>query len=145
MKPAILVETHSHTRLCKHALGEPNDYAAAAHRRGWGGLIVTCHNPMPDGFSRQVRMEWDEFPEYLRLVFQARQFAMGVQGQVYVGALASAYVVLSPVGQTFAAIPLGILAAMLAGAVWGFIPGIAKAKLGANEIVSSLMLNYIAI
>ena len=79
------------------------------------------------------------------LVFQARQFAMGVQGQVYVGALAASYVVLSPLGQTFAAIPLGVVAAMLAGAVWGFIPGLAKARLGANEIVSSLMLNYIAI
>ncbi|WP_205747903.1 ABC transporter permease [Devosia sp. FKR38] len=79
------------------------------------------------------------------LVFQARQFAMGVQGQVYVGALAATYVALSPLGPTFAAIPLGILAAMLAGAVWGFLPGIAKARLGANEIVSSLMLNYIAI
>ena len=79
------------------------------------------------------------------LVFQARQFAMGVQGQVYVGALAATYVALSPLGPTYAAIPLGILAAMLAGAVWGFIPGIAKARLGASEIVSSLMLNYIAI
>ena len=79
------------------------------------------------------------------LVFQARQFSMGVQGQVYVGALASAYVALSPLGASWAAIPLGVVAAMLAGAVYGFIPGIAKAKLGANEIVSSLMLNYIAI
>src|SRR5690348_12935438 len=79
------------------------------------------------------------------LVFQARQFSMGVQGQVYVGAIAAAYVALSPLGATWAGIPLGMTAAMLAGAVWGFIPGIAKAKLGANEIVSSLMLNYIAI
>ena len=79
------------------------------------------------------------------LVFQARQFSMGVQGQVYVGALAAAYVALSPIGATWAGIPAGMIAAMLAGAVWGFIPGIAKAKLGANEIVSSLMLNYIAI
>ena len=79
------------------------------------------------------------------LVFQARQFSMGVQGQVYVGALAATYVALSPLGATWAGIPLGMAAAMLAGAVWGFIPGIAKAKLGANEIVSSLMLNYIAI
>jgi ABC-type uncharacterized transport system permease subunit len=79
------------------------------------------------------------------LVFQARQFSMGVQGQVYMGAIASTYVALSPLGATWAGIPLGIAAAMLAGAVWGFIPGIAKAKLGANEIVSSLMLNYIAI
>jgi simple sugar transport system permease protein len=79
------------------------------------------------------------------LVFQARQFAMGVQGQVYVGAIAATYVSLSPLGTSFAAIPLGIAAAMVAGGFYGFLPGIAKAKLGANEIVSSLMLNYIAI
>ncbi len=79
------------------------------------------------------------------LVFQARQFAMGVQGQVYIGALAATYVALSPLGASWAGIPLGIAAAMMAGAFYGFLPGIAKAKLGANEIVSSLMLNYIAI
>jgi general nucleoside transport system permease protein len=79
------------------------------------------------------------------LVFQARQFSMGVQGQVYMGAIAASYVALSPLGTTWAGIPLGVAAAMLAGAIYGFIPGIAKAKLGANEIVSSLMLNYIAI
>jgi simple sugar transport system permease protein len=79
------------------------------------------------------------------LVFQARQFAMGVQGQVYIGALFSAFVALSPIGATWAGLPLGVMAAMAAGAVYGFIPGYAKAKLGANEIVSSLMLNYIAV
>jgi len=79
------------------------------------------------------------------LVFQARQFSMGVQGQVYIGAIASTYVVLSPLGQTPFGLALGVLAAMAAGAFYGFLPGFAKARLGANEIVSSLMLNYIAI
>ena len=79
------------------------------------------------------------------LVFQARQFSMGVQGQVYIGGLAATYVVMSPIGQTWLGLPLGVLAAMVAGGIYGFIPGIAKARLGANEIVSSLMLNYIAI
>lgn len=79
------------------------------------------------------------------LVFQARQFSMGVQGQVYVGGLFASLIALSPLGSTFAALPLGILAAMLAGAAYGFIPGYAKARFGANEIVSSLMLNYLAI
>ncbi len=79
------------------------------------------------------------------LVFQARQFALGVQGQVYVGGLCAALVALSPLGITIWAIPLGMLVAMAAGAVYGFIPGYAKARFGASEIVSSLMLNYIAI
>ncbi|MCM5552955.1 ABC transporter permease [Pleomorphomonas sp. NRK KF1] len=79
------------------------------------------------------------------LVFQARQFSMGVQGQVYVGALFATFIALSPLGATLLALPLGILVAMLAGAAYGFIPGYAKARFGANEIVSSLMLNYLAI
>ncbi|MBN9024050.1 MAG: ABC transporter permease [Rhizobiales bacterium] len=79
------------------------------------------------------------------LVFQARQFSMGVQGQVYVGGLFAALVALSPIGATPLAIPLTMAAAMLAGAAYGFIPGYAKARFGASEIVSSLMLNYIAI
>ncbi|WP_280774217.1 ABC transporter permease [Rhizobium sp. SG_E_25_P2] len=79
------------------------------------------------------------------LVFQARQFAMGVQGQVYIGGLFAALVALSPAGATWVGLPLAVIAAMIGGAMYGFIPGYAKARLGANEIVSSLMLNYIAI
>ena len=80
------------------------------------------------------------------LVFQARQFSMGVQGQVYMGGLAAAFVALSarsarPGSACRSASP----PRMVAGGFYGFLPGIAKARLGANEIVSSLMLNYIAI
>lgn len=66
-------ETHSHTPLCKHAVGEPEAYAEVARQRGLQGLIVTCHNPMPDGFSASVRMREDEFPEYVELVARARE------------------------------------------------------------------------
>lgn len=79
------------------------------------------------------------------LVFQARQFSLGVQGQVYVGGLCAALVALSPIGHTWLGIPLGILAAMISGAAYGFLPGYAKARFGASEIVSSLMFNYIAV
>ena len=77
-------------------------------------------------------------------MFQARQFALGVQGQVYIGGLFATLIAFSPLGTTWIALPAGILAAMIGGAVMGFIPGYAKSRLGANEIVSSLMLNYIA-
>jgi len=72
-----LYETHSHTPLCKHALGDPEEYALAAQRRGLAGLTVTCHNPMPDGFSSRVRMGVDEFEIYLELVDRARRAMAG--------------------------------------------------------------------
>lgn len=73
----VLYETHSHTALCKHAVGDPQDYAAVAFRRGFQGLSVTCHNPMPSGYSPDSRMSMDEFDEYLCLVFRARQVWRG--------------------------------------------------------------------
>ena len=77
MTTTMLYETHSHTPLCKHAQGEPEEYAEAALRRGLGGLIVTCHNPMPDGFSPGVRMSPDEWDDYIELVDRARKACTG--------------------------------------------------------------------
>lgn len=72
MADRILFESHSHTPLCKHATGNPTEYAAVALERGLRGLHVTCHNPMPDGFSRHVRMDESEFGQYVDLIQQAR-------------------------------------------------------------------------
>lgn len=68
-----LFESHSHTPLCNHAVGNPSEYAAVALDRGLRGLIVTCHNPMPNGFSQHVRMREDQFEEYIDLVAQTRE------------------------------------------------------------------------
>ena len=73
MVERILYETHSHTPLCKHAVGTPEEYAAVAEQRGLRGLVVTCHNPMPNGFSHRVRMSESEFDKYLDMVARARQ------------------------------------------------------------------------
>lgn len=80
------------------------------------------------------------------VVFRARQFSLGGEGQLYLGALVSGAVVLA--GGNLPAwllIPLALISAMTAGFVWGLIPGALKAYLGANELVSTLMLNVIAI
>lgn len=73
MSDRILFESHSHTPLCKHADGDPTEYAAVALQRGLAGLIVTCHNPMPNGFSARVRMREDQFDEYVSLVARTRE------------------------------------------------------------------------
>ena len=77
MMKRVLYETHSHTPLCKHAVGTPEEYAAVSQQRGLRGIVVTCHNPMPDGFSASVRMREDEFDEYLDLVSRARDIWTG--------------------------------------------------------------------
>ncbi len=69
----MLYETHSHTPLCKHAVGEPDEYAAQAVEKGLSGYTISCHNPMPDDFAAHVRMSIDEFSEYLSLVERTRQ------------------------------------------------------------------------
>lgn len=69
----ILYETHMHTPLCKHARGEPSEYARAAKIRGLKGIIVTDHCPMPDGISESIRMAEDEFDDYLQWVLDSQE------------------------------------------------------------------------
>ena len=69
---SVLYESHMHTPLCKHASGEPEEYAAVALRRGLKGIIVTCHNPVPGGFAPHVRMDVEQFEEYVAMVERAR-------------------------------------------------------------------------
>jgi len=61
-------DSHMHTTLCKHAWGEPEEYAETALGKGLAGIIFTCHSPMPDGFWPQVRMDMAQFEEYVALV-----------------------------------------------------------------------------
>lgn len=65
---AIYYDSHMHTPLCKHAWGEPEEYAAQALKAGMKGIIFTCHCPMPDGFWPAVRMADTEFDTYLAMV-----------------------------------------------------------------------------
>jgi simple sugar transport system permease protein len=78
--------------------------------------------------------------------FKAGLFNIGGQGQFLTGAVTAAAVggVLSG-APPFIAAPIAILAAMAMGAVYGLIPGFLKAFTGAHEVVTTIMLNYIAI
>lgn len=81
----------------------------------------------------------------IAIVFRAEQFSLGAEGQLYFGALVSGVIGLS-FGELPMEIlvPLALLSAATAGFLWGLLPGALKAYLGANELVSTLMLNTIA-
>jgi simple sugar transport system permease protein len=79
------------------------------------------------------------------LGFKAGLFNIGATGQFVIGGLvasiAGAQVATS---DPLLAIPLAVIAGGLAGALYGFIPGLLKAMTGAHEVVTTIMLNYIA-
>src|SRR6188508_1239677 len=83
------------------------------------------------------------------LAFRMRLWNIGAEGQFLMGAWGASAVVflpLVPAGTTaFITIPLMMLTGALAGAAWGFIPGVLKARFAVNEIIVTLMLNYIAL
>jgi len=79
------------------------------------------------------------------LGFKAGLFNIGAQGQFLMGGLGSAAVGASLAGAPVViAVPAAILAGALIGAAWGFIPGALKAWTGAHEVVTTIMLNFIA-
>src|SRR5512140_3041603 len=83
------------------------------------------------------------------VAFRMKLWNIGAEGQFVMGAWGAAAVVLTPIlpAETprWIFIPVMVLAGMACGAVWGFIPGYLKAKFKVNEIISSLMLNYISV
>lgn len=72
MQDQILYETHMHTPLCKHAQGNPEEYAQVALEKGFKGIIVTCHGPLPNGISADVRMSPAEWDTYVDLIERTR-------------------------------------------------------------------------
>ncbi|WP_075980866.1 ABC transporter permease [Bacillus massilinigeriensis] len=77
--------------------------------------------------------------------FKTGLFNIGVEGQFIVGWTAAVWV-----GVTFDLpkiihLPLALLAATVAGALWAFLPGLLKAKLKVHEVIVTIMMNYVAL
>ncbi len=83
------------------------------------------------------------------VAFRMKLWNIGAEGQFLMGAFAASAVVLTPVLPEDTPKLLMLLAmavaAFIAGALWGLVPGILKAKLNVNEIMTTLMMNYIAV
>lgn len=80
------------------------------------------------------------------IAFRGGVLNIGGEGQLVVGALASTVIGLSfPDAAGIVVIPLALLSGFLAGAVWGAIPGLLKAYFNVNEILSTIMMNAIAV
>lgn len=83
------------------------------------------------------------------VAFKMKLWNIGAEGQFYMGAFFASLVVLVPIVPLDSPkiIVLGsmMIMGMIGGAIWGFFPGFLKAKFNVNEIITTLMLNYVAI
>lgn len=80
------------------------------------------------------------------LAFRAGLFNIGAEGQALIGGMFAVWVGFSITGlPLYIHLPLAILAGIVGGAIYGFVPGILKAKTGAHEVITTIMLNYIAL
>lgn len=96
------------------------------------------------------------------VAFRCGLLNIGAEGQLYVAAFATAWVGIKFGGTVvdvfgtkvdyswtslpaILLVPLCILTAIVAGGIWGAIPGILKAKFGSHEVINTIMLNFIAI
>jgi ABC-type uncharacterized transport system permease subunit len=78
--------------------------------------------------------------------FRAGVFTIGVEGSLYVGAFAGAWVGFTLVGLPgLVLICLALAAAVVAGGLWGLVPGVLRARWRVDEVVTTLMLNFVAI
>ncbi len=132
----------AYSALFTGALGSPARIVAAL-RSGSGEEIRLAFNPFLE--SLVVSTPYIFVGLGVALGFKSGLFNIGAEGQLFVGALASAYVGYSITGLPWIIhAPLALLAGALAGAVWGFIPGWLKAKTGGHEVINTMMMNYVA-
>ncbi|HRA04138.1 MAG TPA: ABC transporter permease, partial [Arachnia sp.] len=79
------------------------------------------------------------------VAFRAGLFNIGAQGQAMMGALTGAFIGFTVKGlPIYLHLPLVIAVGLLAGALWGGIVGLLKARTGAHEVIVTIMMNYIA-
>jgi len=79
------------------------------------------------------------------LAFRVGLFNIGAEGQLHLGALFAVIVGFGLTGLPwFVHLPLAVTAGFIGGALWGFIPGLLKARTGAHEVIVTIMLNFVA-
>jgi len=125
--------------LLRGALLEPASVSAAVD----GGSIANVFGPISETLVAATPLILAGLS--VTIAFRAGLFNIGGQGQAMLGAAAGAFVGFH--WQLPAALHLtaALLAGVSAGAAWGLIPGFLKARTGAHEVITTIMLNYVAV
>ncbi|HEY4227403.1 MAG TPA: ABC transporter permease [Candidatus Limnocylindrales bacterium] len=119
-----------------------------------GRILTALQTGNPTDIARAIRPLTETLVSTTPLIFcglavsisfRAGMFNIGGDGQLLIGALAATIltIALSGVLPSWLILIAAIGIAALAGAAWGFVPGFLKARTGAHEVITTIMLNYI--
>jgi len=127
------------------------------------GLLALGGYPPGQVFAALVRGafgSWDRFVSVtlvrstpllltglaVAVAFKARVWKIGAEGQLHAGALAGvAVAVFLPFESALLLVPATFVAAGMAGATWASIPAVMKTKLGVSEVITTLLMNFVAL
>jgi ABC-type uncharacterized transport system permease subunit len=135
----------AYTSLLMGAFGDPAKFGKALAAGGDPVLWAKAFRPITETLLASVPLMFVGLA--VMVSFRTGVFNIGGEGQFMMGALGGtiAAVVLGSAGVPAPLAILGVVVAGAAlGAAWAFIPGILKARVGASEVITTIMLNYIA-
>ena len=125
------------------AFGDP-DRILAAIQSPSEATIATAIRPITETLVSATPLIFAGLA--IAVSFRAGMFNIGGEGQVLIGALGGTLAAFTLQGQApgFVILLVALAASALFGAGWGFIPGFLKARTGAHEVITTIMLNYVA-
>jgi ABC-type uncharacterized transport system permease subunit len=134
---------HAYGAMLSGAFGDPGRIATA-FRTGNPVDISKAIRPFTETLVATTPLIFTGLA--VAISFRAGMFNIGGNGQVMLGALGATMVPIGLNGMfpSPVLLVLAILAAAAAGGLWGFIPGLLKARTGAHEVITTIMLNYVA-
>ena len=132
------------------SLGVSGLMLASQGKPGLAGIVLLLEGGFGHAYSLEDTL-LKSIPIFLcaagvAVCFRMQVWNIGAEGQYALGAVgATAAVLAMPGAPMWLLMPAMLLSAMLAGALWASIPAVLRLRFGMNEIISSLMLNYVGI
>ena len=134
---------NAYRALLQGAFGDPARFATAM-QTGTPKAWATAFRPISETLLAATPLIFTGLA--IAVSFRSGVFNIGGDGQFVLGALGATIVALALRG---APAPVTLVAALIGGivfgAAWGFIPGFLKARTGAHEVITTIMLNYVAL
>jgi ABC-type uncharacterized transport system permease subunit len=125
------------------AFGEPGNIIAAIQSGGDPKAIATAIRPITETLVAATPLIFTGLA--VAVAFRTSVFNIGVEGQFILGAFGATVAAIVLQDQNFWVILIvATIAGIATGAFWGFIPGFLKARTGAHEVITTIMLNYVA-